>query len=914
MPLCTESPDCADWNIAVGDRDHPNAAAAPPHSLAWPHARHDWYRRLAWLRTKPSAIVLAMLIVITNTVLGVVAVHGLRDGFTMIRQGDAAVAALARLSSETGQAARHARGFLLLRQPQQRARFYAARDLLTQQIVRLRMLTAGSPAQQRRLDAVQRWLSQESAAVEAPPAAGALQSAAAPLQQLDAEEQRLVAVRAAVDAIRGDGQAAQAGRFDIAEQRINRAFVISECRTFLSIGLIVLVVLLIWRDRKLRSAIMAERAAAIAEANQALRQEAAERRQAEQALRRRDLMLRGLTDAIPQMVFVLNRDGSGELLNRGWHEYTGAPSRFSRNQGLELVHPDDAVAVRARWRQAVRAVAPFAAEFRLRGKDGLYRWFLAQSVPIADPEDESAARWVGALTNIDDVRRADTALRESEDRFRRIFEGSPFGITLSEGDGRRILQANPAFCKMLGYTPDELTGRSLVAITHPDETPVQRIFPSLDAAGPGWRMREKRYLTKQGAVVWARIRVSVFDPHGGGGPQLLSVVEDITRQRELDEALRHAQRTEAIGQLSGGIAHDFNNLLGVIIGNVECLLATLEDDPERAELAREVLQSALGGAELTRRLLTFGRRQSLSPQQIELGAEVARQINLLRRALSGGVRVETVFDDDLWPVQADPSQLGDALLNLAINARDAMPDGGVVTIDAYNDRVQARDAANRAGVAPGEYAVLAVSDTGIGMRPEVRARAIEPFFTTKPPGAGSGLGLSMVYGFVRQSGGHLTISSEVGIGTTVSLFLPRAAGEGDAMAASQADASGLPTGCETILLVEDNLDMQQVTQRHLRFLGYKVLTAENGPAALALLRTGTAVDLLFTDIAMPEGITGFQLARAACAMRPDLKVLFTTGYAGQRHPGAEADWQAPLIYKPYRRSELAEVLRETLNA
>jgi CheY-like chemotaxis protein len=370
---------------------------------------------------------------------------------------------------------------------------------------------------------------------------------------------------------------------------------------------------------------------------------------------------------------------------------------------------------------------------------------------------------------------------------------------------------------------------------------------------------------------------------------------------------------EAIGQLSGGLAHDFNNLLGVIIGNIECLLDTMADDPERADLAREVLDSALGGAELTRRLLAFGRRQSLSPQRIDLSAQMARHVSMLIRTLGKAIQVETVFADDLWPTRADPSQLGDALLNLAINARDAMPHGGVLTIETHNDRVWAEDAAREPEMAPGDYVVLAVSDTGVGMPPEVRDRAIEPFFTTKGPGAGSGLGLSMVYGFVRQSGGYLKINSEVGIGTTMRICLPRATGEDDPVA-PEPPRTSLPTGHETILVVDDSAEMRQVAERHLRFLGYAVLSAEHGPAALALLRAGAPVDLLFTDIAMPEGLTGFQLAEAACRMRPGLKVLFTTGYAGTQDTPGAPDWQARLIRKPYRRPDLAEKIRAALTA
>jgi PAS domain S-box-containing protein len=709
-----------------------------------------------------------------------------------------------------------------------------------------------------------------------------------------------------------DEERMQATRISTVKQRTRQLLMVSLLRSIVVVMLIGMLVYLVRRHRTARDALLAERAAALAGAAEALQQGAADRRLAELALRGRDMVFRGLADAMPQIVFVTYGDGTGEFINRRWHEYTGTVQTFFPPQGwLRSVHPDDLERTRLRWQRAMHLVAPFVAEFRLRGKGGQYRWFLAQVVPVAEPDNDDAAHWVGALTDVEDIRRADTAVFESEYRFRRIFEGSPFGMTLSEGDSRCILQANPAFCRTLGYAPGELIGRSLLELTHPDDRVAERAFPQLVGVDKGWRQREKRYLTKQGGIVWARIRVAVFDPQGGGRPQLLAVVEDITRQREVNEALRQAQRMEAVGQLSGGLAHDFNNLLGVIIGNAECLLDTMTDDPERADLAQEVLDSALGGAELTRRLLAFGRRQALAPQRIDLSTQMARHVTLLSRTLGPGIQVETVFADDLWPVRADPSQLGDALLNLAINARDAMPRGGVLTIETHNDRVWLEDHAHDTEMTPGDYAVLAVSDTGIGMSAEVRARAIEPFFTTKGPGIGSGLGLSMIYGFVRQSGGYLEINSEVGIGTTVRILLPRAKGNDDT-APYAVQHTSLPTGHETILVVDDSPEMRQVAERHLRFLGYVVLTAENGPAALTRLQGDTPVDLLFTDIAMPEGLTGFQLAEAACQMRPGLKVLFTTGYAGTQDAAGVPDWQQRLIRKPYRRPELAEKIRAAL--
>ena len=904
MRFYRDSAACPDATDLADQYNPPASAGARP---GWRAVRSF----PGWLRANPSIVALAALLVVINSAVGIAVVRGLHHAYAQVRAMDSDAGAVALLRHDADELSYTSGELLLSGQPEMLGRYRAARQRIGDEIARLRTVAADMSGRQQ-LDAMQQAVARQAGALDAALARHPPPERAALLQAAIADRQRSEALRGLIDVLQQRVLAARAVRFDALEQRLDRAFAVSEVRTVMNAGLIALMLLLIWRDRRMRGALALERAAALDDAQQALVQETLERRQAEQSLRSRELTLRGLADAIPQMVFEMFPDGAGEFLNRRWRDYTGAPDRFSRDPYWDRMHPDDAPAVTDRWFQAVRQMAPFAAEFRVRGKDGQYRWFLAQSMPIAEADDGRGRRWVGALTDIHDVRRTDAALRASEDRFRRIFEGSPFGITLSEGANRRILQANPAFCRMVGYQPEELIGRSLLDITHPEEAVAQRAFPELDGVGPGWRMREKRYLTRQGGVVWARIRVSVFDARAGGGPQLLAVVEDITRQRDADEALRQAQRMEAIGQLSGGLAHDFNNLLGVIIGNTECLLEMMTGDPERAELANEVLESALGGAELTRRLLAFGRRQALSPQQIDLGVQAARHVTLLSRTLGRGIRVETTFAGDLWPVLADPSQLGDALLNLAINARDAMPHGGVLSIETHNDRVDEGDAIHEAGVAPGDYAVLAVSDTGIGMPPEVRARAIEPFFTTKPPGAGSGLGLSMIYGFVRQSGGNLTISSEVGTGTTVSIHLPRAVAA--SAPARLTPRCNLPNGNETILVVDDSTEMRQVAERHLRALGYLVLCAENGPAALSLLHDRRSVDLLFTDIAMPEGLTGFQLAEAASALRPGLKVLFTTGYAGTPDVAGTPDWQERLIRKPYRRFELAERIRAALSS
>ncbi|HET7882207.1 MAG TPA: ATP-binding protein, partial [Acetobacteraceae bacterium] len=401
-------------------------------------------------------------------------------------------------------------------------------------------------------------------------------------------------------------------------------------------------------------------------------------------------------------------------------------------------------------------------------------------------------------------------------------------------------------------------------------------------------------------------QLSASEGHPG---LLLTLVHDITREKQVEAELRQAQKMDAIGQLTGGIAHDFNNLLGIIIGNIEFLLDTARDQ-EQATLAREILNSALSGADLTRRLLAFARRQSLQPRQLDLNAYLPNQVAVLRRLLGEQITVTADLADNLWLVRADPSQIGDALLNLAINARDAMPHGGTLTVATSN--VHFAEGELDGAAAPGDYVELSVTDTGIGMPPELLERVLEPFFTTKPPGAGSGLGLSMVFGFAKQSGGHMRLRSEMGHGTTVSLYLLRSSGA-DRDQGQDGDELPAPRGAESILLVDDNTSMRMVARRHLVSLGYRVSEAGSGPAALEILQAGESYDLLLTDVVMPDGMTGYQLAAAARTLLPDLRILFTTGYVltkraeAMPHPGMT-------LHKPYRRQELAVTVRAALDA
>jgi CheY-like chemotaxis protein len=387
----------------------------------------------------------------------------------------------------------------------------------------------------------------------------------------------------------------------------------------------------------------------------------------------------------------------------------------------------------------------------------------------------------------------------------------------------------------------------------------------------------------------------------------------------MEEALRQSQKMEAVGQLTGGIAHDFNNLLTVITGNLELAQRQIAG-AGNARLERNIA-GALTGAEraalLTQRLLAFSRRQPLAPKPIDANKLVSGMSELLHRSLGETIAIETSLSDDLWRIEIDPNQLESAILNLALNARDAMEQGGKLTIETMNTSLEGSHDAERVEVVSGEYVAICVTDTGTGMDPDTVSRAYEPFFTTKEVGKGTGLGLSMVYGFVRQSGGQLKITSEPGQGTCVKLYLPRLIG--DDRHQEEPDGGALAPdggGHETVLVCEDDDGVRAFTSEVLRELGYRVLEAADGPAALRELKAGDgAIDLLFTDVVLPGGMNGDELAQRARTLRPDLKVLFTTGYArdGVVHEG-RLDAGVALITKPFAYAELAARVRDMLDS
>ncbi|AXK82299.1 PAS domain S-box protein [Pseudolabrys taiwanensis] len=393
-------------------------------------------------------------------------------------------------------------------------------------------------------------------------------------------------------------------------------------------------------------------------------------------------------------------------------------------------------------------------------------------------------------------------------------------------------------------------------------------------------------------------------------------IAERTRQlQKQEEALRQSQKMEAVGQLTGGVAHDFNNLLQIIIGNLEALLRNLPENSGRLQRAATLaMNGARRAASLTQRLLAFARRQPLDPKPVDLNVLVAGIAELITRTLGELVSVEVVRGVGLWRVEVDPNELESAIINLAVNARDAMPDGGNLTLETANVHIDEAYALQHAEVTPGQYVLISVSDTGMGMDAKTLSQAFEPFFTTKPAGHGTGLGLSQVYGFVKQSGGHINLYSELGEGSTVKIYLPRWGGSHEAADIAPQEPVPEADVAEVILVLEDDDDVRTHSVESLRELGYTVIEAHNGPAALELIRKQPRLDLLFTDVVLPGGMTGAQVAAQAVALRPGLQVLFTTGYARNAiiHHG-RLDRGVHLITKPFSYRDLAAKVRDVLD-
>jgi PAS domain S-box-containing protein len=537
----------------------------------------------------------------------------------------------------------------------------------------------------------------------------------------------------------------------------------------------------------------------------------------------------------------------------------------------------------------------------LRSLTEIFLGLARKVVPVKSPSTVRRGGYIGVSKAVGNDPL------QSESLLGSIFSELPIGLSILRESDLAIIAINPAFCKMLEYEEGQLIGRPIAdfvderdrSVLVPVATLHQEIAPV-----------SKRYRGQRGGVVHARTRRIRLTATDSNERIILNITEDISRELAIEAALLRSQRLEVIGTLTGGIAHDFNNLLGVLMGSAETLAATVYDPPA-LEIVNEMIASVERGADLTGRLLSFARRQSLKPVTVNLNDYLPTHVRLLQRTMGGTIRVSAKLADQLWLVNIDPSQLADAILNLALNSKDAMPEGGILEIASLNKVFDEDLITSTAEIKAGQYVELSVTDTGKGIPPDAIPHVIEPFFSTKPSGNGTGLGLSMVYGFTRQSGGHLMIYSDLGRGTTIRIYLPRS--ERDRASPSVTKTTQVPTGNgEVILVVDDNDEMRMVAMRNLTALGYQVKSATDGISALAEIESNDSIALLFTDIVMPGGLSGYDLAEKSRKIRPNLPIILSTGFA--KVDGASLpEERYYVIRKPYRRSDLAEQIRMALS-
>ncbi|WP_297772947.1 PAS domain S-box protein [uncultured Roseovarius sp.] len=565
-----------------------------------------------------------------------------------------------------------------------------------------------------------------------------------------------------------------------------------------------------------------------------------------------------------------------------------------------------------RIRSALKRQKPVRAEVINYARDGSKYWVEIHITPLTDAAGKTT-HFVALQRDISERRAAEQNLRMSEERFRLTTEASKDVIwdwDIQSGD----IWWSDKLLSVFGHDVEKspLLLSDITGFIHAGDE--KRVKAGLDKVVHGnendWH-DEYRFIRADGRTAHVVDRAFVLRDENGQALRMIGSMTDVTRERQTEAILRQSQKLDAIGQLTGGVAHDFNNLLTVMLNNGDFLVENLTDRKDLSKMAEQIVGAAERGAQLTSRLLAFARRQPLSPEVTDLNVTTQSLEPLLRRSLGESCEIEIVLADDLWLVEVDPSQFEAALLNLSINARDAMPTGGKLTIETMNTWIDS-EGASLVDIEEGQYAVVAVTDTGAGMPPETIERVLEPFFTTKTQG--SGLGLPMVYGFTKQSRGNLKIYSEVGEGTTVKLYFPQSESE-VAEVSSEIDMPILPRGLgEHILVVEDDPHVRRNVVKMIEGLGYRVTEAMNAARALELLDVSDDIVMLFTDIVMPGGMNGSELATAALQRRPDLCVLYTSGYTenaivhqGRLDPGVQ------LLSKPYRRYDLALKLRTVLS-
>jgi PAS domain S-box-containing protein len=605
------------------------------------------------------------------------------------------------------------------------------------------------------------------------------------------------------------------------------------------------------------------------------------------------------------LILVTDRRGLFIRVSPSCHPILGyEPEEMVGHIGLDFIHPDDLDPTRNEMRLARRGHQIRNFDTRYIHKDGhavTLNWTGVWS------ESEQLHFFIGR--DMTAPKALEAAERNAKETLAAVIDASPVAIVCLTPD-RKVLVWSHAAEQIFGYTSEEASNRPYMLVPPGHEAEYDDLIRRAMAGETLRNVRVKRR-RKDGALVDVSFNAAAMWENGNV-KAVAYALSDVTESNKLEQQLRQSQKMDAIGQLTGGVAHDFNNVLAAITGTIDLLAEGVADKPELAAIAKLISDAADRGAELTGRLLAFARRHPLQPRKTNIGQALTEAVNLLRPTLGEQVEIEWRLHQNAWPALVDPEQLITAVLNLAVNARDAMPDGGKLTVETANAILDEAYASAHSEVTPGMYAMVAVSDTGPGIPVAIRDKVFDPFFTTKEVGKGTGLGLSMVYGFVKQSNGHIKLYSEEGQGTTFKIYLPWVEEGADAMAEPAREPEPVG-GNETILVVEDDPDVRVSVTAQLNSLGYQPIIAVNAEEGLAIIDKGVAFHLLFTDVIVPGSMNGRALAEEAARRRPNLKVLFTSGYTEDAiiHHG-RLDPGVLLLTKPYRKPDLARMVRKAL--
>jgi len=632
-----------------------------------------------------------------------------------------------------------------------------------------------------------------------------------------------------------------------------------------------------------------------------------ESRKTEQALRQQIEERRRIFESSQDLILVLNSRGSIVQISPSCETILGyRPEEMIGYSGVDFIHPDHLESSRQDMRAARRGQRPTMSDTRCIHKDGREVW-----LSWLGTWSEPVKRYFFIGRDMTESRHAQETLRESEQLARNIIETS-LDAFIQMDDKAAILNWNSQAEQIFGWRREEVLGEDLIELIVVEADDLRAALGRFRLSGQHQvlqRRREMLLRRRDGEEFKAELSVTALRTRGGF--LFNGFFRDLTDKIATEERIRQSEKMEAIGQLTGGIAHDFNNILTVITGTIEIVAAAVEREPQLAAITKMIDEAAARGADLTQHLLAFARRQPLQPRDVDINTLIIDTIKLLRPTLGEHIDIESTFDEETCFATVDPNQLATAILNLALNARDAMPNGGKLVLETGSAYLDENYSRTNDGIRPGRYALIAVSDTGSGIPAAMLDKVFEPFFTSKGPGKGTGLGLSMVYGFIKQSAGHIKIYSEEGHGTTIKMYLPP--GTGTPLAPEITAVAEVDGGRETILVVEDDRLVKDYVLTQLRSLGYATLDAPNAAEALAIVQAGNRFDLLFTDVIMPGAMNGRQLATEIKKGRPDLKVLFTSGYTENAiiHHG-RLDSGVLLLAKPYRKSDMARMIRRAL--